>query len=87
MIINCVTVFVSCFTDIHSNLYFSFCLLWALLFLLTFFKKNYVFIFGCDGSSLLHVGFLYLGQAGATLRCGVSASHCCGVPCGAWALG
>ena len=44
------------------------------------FKKffNYVFIFGCVGSSLLCAGFLQLQRAGATLRCGVRASHCGG---------
>ena len=39
------------------------------------------FIFGCIGSLLLCVGFLYLRRAGATLRCGVWASHCGGVSC------
>ena len=29
----------------------------------------FVFAFGCAGSSLLHVGFLQLRQAGATLGC------------------
>ena len=43
-----------------------------------FFKKLIyfiLFIFGCIGSLLLHVGFLQLRQAGATLRCGAQASH------------
>ena len=45
-------------------------------------------IFGCVGSSLLLVGFLYLGRVGATLRCGVRASHCSSFSfCGARALG
>ena len=39
----------------------------------------YLFIFGCIGSSLLHVGFLQLRRAGATLPCGAWASHCGGV--------
>ena len=40
------------------------------------------------GSSLLCVGFLQLWRAGATLRCGVWASHCGGFSCcGARALG
>ena len=56
-----------------------------------FFFLNYLFIyssiFGCVGSSLLRVGFLQLWRAGATLRCGVQASHCGGLSCGAWALG
>ena len=47
-----------------------------------------LFIFGCVGSSLLRVGFLYLRRAGATLRCGAWASHCGGFSCcGARALG
>ena len=46
------------------------------------------FIFGCLGSSLLSVGFPYLGRAGATLCCGAWASHCGGFSCcGARALG
>ena len=45
------------------------------------------FIFGCIGSLLLRVGFLQLQRAGATLRCGVRASHCGGFSCcGAWAV-
>ena len=35
-----------------------------------------LFIFGCTGSSFLHVGFLQLQRSGATLRCGAQASHC-----------
>ena len=46
------------------------------------------FIFGCFGSSLLHVGFLQLRQAGATLHRGEWASRCSSFfHCGAWALG
>ena len=50
-----------------------------------------IFIFGCVGSSLLHVGFLQLQPAGATLCCGAWASHCGGFSCcraralGTWA--
>ena len=48
----------------------------------------YLSIFGCVGSSLLRVGFLYLQRAGAALRCGARASHCGGFSCcGARALG
>ena len=48
---------------------------------------NYLFTFGCIGSSLLHVGFLQLRRAGATLGCGVRAPHCGGFSCcGARAL-
>ena len=51
-----------------------------------FFLINLFIFFGCVGSSLLRTGFLYLWQAGATLCCGVRASHCCGFSiCGAWA--
>ena len=42
------------------------------------FLKIYLFIFGCVGSSLLHVGFLQLWRAGATLHCGAQASNCGG---------
>ena len=53
-----------------------------------FFSFIYLFIFGCIGSSLLRAGFLQLQRAGATLRCGVRASHCGGFSCcGARALG
>ena len=48
----------------------------------------FFFIFGCVGSSLLHMGFLQLWRAGATLHCGAQASHCSGFSCcGACALG
>ena len=45
-----------------------------------FFNRSiyfYVFIYGCIGSLVLRVGFLYLWRAGATLR----ASHCVDFPC------
>ena len=57
------------------------------------FKKNlfillFIFIFGCVGSSLLHVSFLQLQRGRATLCCDVRASHCGGFCCcGARALG
>ena len=41
----------------------------------------YVCMYGCVESSLLCAGFLYLQRAGATLRCGVRASHCGGFSC------
>ena len=49
----------------------------------------YLFIFfDCAGSSLLHVGFLWLWLVVATLHCGVQASHCSGFSCcGAQILG
>ena len=46
-----------------------------------FLKFIYLFIFGCVGSSLLCAGFLQLRRAGATLHCGVCASHCSGFSC------
>ena len=53
-----------------------------------FFFLIYLFIFGCVGSLLLHVGFLQLQRMGATLPCGAQASHCGGFSCcGARALG
>ena len=46
-----------------------------------------MFISGCIGSSLLHVGFLWLRPVGATLRCRARASQCRGFSCcGARAL-
>ena len=59
------------------------------LSLFFFFLIN-LFIFGCIGSSLLRTGFLSScgERQGATLRCGVWASHCGGFSCcGARALG
>ena len=55
----------------------------AAWFYLFIFKNKfiYLFIFGCVGSSLLCAGFLWLRRAGATLRCGVRASHCRGFSC------
>ena len=48
-----------------------------------FFKKFYLFIFGCAGSLWLYVSFLYLRQAGATFSLWYTDfSHC-----QAWALG
>ena len=49
-------------------------------------KFIYLFIFGCVGSSLLCTGFLQLRRVGATLRCGVWASHC-GVFFLLWSMG
>ena len=71
-------------------IFFSFLYYTVMLFSFFFFKLIY-FIFGCVGSSLLCAGFLYLWQAGATLRCGTWASHCGGFSCcraqalGTWA--
>ena len=64
--------------------------LWNCFHIHSFFiyKFIYLFIFGCVGSLLLCAGFLQLWQAGATLHCGVRASHCGGFSCcGARALG
>ena len=57
--------------------------------LIIFYKFIYLFLFiFCVGSSLLCAGFLQLQRAGATLCCGVQASHCGGFShCRAWALG
>ena len=67
------------------------CQPWFYNILFLFLKINkfiYLFIFGCVGSSLLHVGFLQLRRAGAALPCGAQASHCHGFSCcRAWALG
>ena len=38
-------------------------------------------LIGCVGSSLLCTAFLQLPRAGATLHCGVRASHCGGFSC------
>ena len=48
---------------------------------LTAFYFIQLFIFGCVGSLLLHVGFLQLQRVGATLSCGAWASHCGGFSC------
>ena len=39
------------------------------------------FYFGCIGSSLLRIGFLYLLPAGTPLHCSALASHCSGFSC------
>ena len=59
--------------------------------LLFFFLNLFIYFWlhwGCVGSSLLHVGFLWLRWAGATLPRGARASHCRVFSrCGARALG
>ena len=51
------------------------------------FFKFYLFIFGCAGSSLLHVGFLQLWRVGSALHCSARASPCSGFfCCRAWTL-
>ena len=59
----------------------------AMLAFFFFFKLlNYLFIFGCVGSSFLCEGFLQLRRAGATLHRDAQASHCRGLSrCGAQA--
>ena len=47
----------------------------------TFFLFNYLFIYGCIGSSLLCEGYLLLRQVGATLHRGARASHYRGLSC------
>ena len=45
-------------------------------------------IFGCTGSSLLHMDFLQPRRTGATLDCSTQASHCGGFSCcRAWVPG
>ena len=46
-----------------------------------FFFFNSIYLFGCVGSPLLHVDFLWLRRTGATLRCGARVSHCSGFSC------
>ena len=43
-----------------------------------FFLINYLFIFACTGSSLLCMGFLWLGEQGVLSSCSVWAPHCSG---------
>ena len=43
--------------------------------------KKKLFIFDCTGSSLLHMGFLQLWRAGATLCCNVQISCWTGFSC------
>ena len=50
------------------------------------FVKFFFACFWCAGSSLLHLGFLYLCGAGATLRCSVW-TYCSGFSCRGQALG
>ena len=45
------------------------------------FKKCFRFIWGHAGSFLLHMDFLWLWRAGATLRSGAWVSHCGGFAC------
>ena len=45
-------------------------------FLLSLLKNNYLFIYGWAGFSLLWAGFSLISLVGATLSCGVPASHC-----------
>ena len=45
------------------------------------FVLNFLFIYGCVGSSFLCEGFLQLRQAGATLHRGARASHYRGPSC------
>ena len=59
-----------CFSSLFGNLLrlsvHKTCLLWSHFY--SFFKI-YLFIFDCTESSLLYLGFLWLKQARATLRC------------------
>ena len=51
------------------------------------FKTNFIFIYGCAGSSLLLGLFSSWGEWELLPGCGARASHCCGFSCGAQALG
>ena len=76
------------FTHFYTGLFFIEIGELFICFIIYKFIYFYLFIFGCVGSSLLRAGFLQLQRAGATLHCGVRASHCGGFSCcGAWALG
>ena len=63
---------------------FSFFLIYKFIYL-------FIFIFGCVGSLLLCVGFLWFWQVRATLHCIAWDSHCSGFSCcragalGTWA--
>ena len=46
-----------------------------------FYNFIYLFIFGCAVSLLLCKGFLQSQQAGATIHCGATTSHCGGFSC------
>ena len=49
---------------------------------------NFIFIFGCASSSLLHKLFSSCSDLGLLSSCGVHASRCSGFSCcGTWALG
>ena len=61
-------------------MYFSMSFGNTMFFQCTFFF-NYLFIFGCVGSSFLCEGFLQLRRAGATLHRGARASHHRGLSC------
>ena len=53
----------------------------GVFFFFFFFFLNYLFIYGCVGSSSLCEGLLQLRQAGATLHRSAQASHYCGLSC------
>ena len=57
-------------------------------FFLSFFIYKFIyFIFGCVGSSLLHMGFSLVAVSEGYFSLGARASHCGGFSCcGAWAL-
>ena len=72
-----------------SSLLLSDILLSSIIILIT---KHVIFLkdlfFGCGGSLLLHIGFLYLRRVGATLCWGAQTSRCRDFSCcGAQALG
>ena len=72
--------------NVHCWFFFFFKDFFLKEFLYFYYLFIYLFIFGCVGSSFLCKGFLQLRRAGATLHCGVRASHYRGLSrCGAQA--
>ena len=65
----------------HFFSFLFFFLMFPGISFLFFFFLNYLFIFGCVGSSFLCEGFLQLRQAGTTLHRGARASHYRGLSC------
>ena len=43
--------------------------------------RRFMYLFGCSGSSLLRMGFLWFHSAGTTPRCGEWAGHRSGFSC------
>ena len=69
------------FLNIFFTLKKTFDIQGCIVFFFFFFFTLYLFIFGCVGSSLLCMGFLWLWQVGAALHRRVRASHRRGLSC------